>query len=194
VVSVTPRPRFTPGEKTPGTHCTGGWVGPRAGLDTEDRRKILCPRRGSNPDRPVVQPVVRHYTAWATPAPIEKLRAEWIRQKCVTMQLPFRLLCTHGILKINTTVILRVVLYGCETWSLALSEEHDWGCLIGLEGMEWRVVTVNCSTVSALYQILLRWSIKGGWTGHVAHMDREEIPTKFCLDSLRVGTTRKKTA
>jgi hypothetical protein len=32
-------------------------------------KKILCPRRGSNPDRPVVQPVVRHYTAWANPAP-----------------------------------------------------------------------------------------------------------------------------
>jgi hypothetical protein len=44
------------------------WVGPRAGLDTEDRGKILCPLRGSNPDRPVVQLVVRHYTAWATPA------------------------------------------------------------------------------------------------------------------------------
>jgi hypothetical protein len=54
---------FTPGERTPGTHCTGGWVGPRAGLDTEDRGKILCPCRGSNPDRPVVHPVVRHYTA-----------------------------------------------------------------------------------------------------------------------------------
>jgi hypothetical protein len=54
---------FTPGERTPGTHCTGGWVGPRAGLDTEDRGKILCPCRGSNPDRPVFQPVVRHYTA-----------------------------------------------------------------------------------------------------------------------------------
>jgi hypothetical protein len=26
--------------------------GPRAGLDTKDRGKILCPRRGSNPDRP----------------------------------------------------------------------------------------------------------------------------------------------
>jgi hypothetical protein len=24
-------------------------VGPRAGLDKEDRGKILCPRRGSNP-------------------------------------------------------------------------------------------------------------------------------------------------
>jgi hypothetical protein len=69
VVSVTPRPRFTPGERTPGTHCTGGWVGPRAGMDTEARGKILCPCRGSNPDRPVVQPVVRHYTAWANPAP-----------------------------------------------------------------------------------------------------------------------------
>jgi hypothetical protein len=34
-----PRPRFTPGERTSGTHCTGGWVGPRAGLDTEARGK-----------------------------------------------------------------------------------------------------------------------------------------------------------
>jgi hypothetical protein len=25
--------RFTPGERTPGTHWVGGWVGPRAGLD-----------------------------------------------------------------------------------------------------------------------------------------------------------------
>jgi len=41
-------------------------VGPRAGLDTEARGKILCPCRGSNLDRPVVQPVVRHYT---NPAP-----------------------------------------------------------------------------------------------------------------------------
>jgi hypothetical protein len=31
VVSVTPRPLY-PREK-PGTHCTGDWVGPRAGLD-----------------------------------------------------------------------------------------------------------------------------------------------------------------
>jgi hypothetical protein len=43
---------FNPRERTPGTHWTGGWVGPRAGLDTESRGKILCPRRGSNPGRP----------------------------------------------------------------------------------------------------------------------------------------------
>jgi hypothetical protein len=32
-----------PGVTTPGTHCTGGWVGPRAGLDTEARGKIILP-------------------------------------------------------------------------------------------------------------------------------------------------------
>jgi hypothetical protein len=65
VASVTPRLRFTPVERTPTTHCIGGLVGPRAGLDAGARRKI-CPCRGSNLDRSIVQPVVRHYTAWAT--------------------------------------------------------------------------------------------------------------------------------
>jgi hypothetical protein len=58
VISVTPRPRFTPGERTPDTHWIEGWVGPRAGLDAEARRKILCPCRGSNPDRPARTPTL----------------------------------------------------------------------------------------------------------------------------------------
>jgi hypothetical protein len=65
MLSVTPRPRFTPGERTSGSRYTGGWVGLRAGLNTEVRGKILCLCRGSNLDRPV-KPVARHYTAWAT--------------------------------------------------------------------------------------------------------------------------------
>jgi hypothetical protein len=60
---------FTPGERTPGTHCTGGWVGPR---------------RGSNPDRPVVQFLVRHYTAWATPAPLVDI----YRAQNINLQVP----------------------------------------------------------------------------------------------------------
>jgi hypothetical protein len=52
-----PAALLPPGERTPGTHWTGGWVGPRAGLDTEATGKILCPCRESNPDRPIVQPV-----------------------------------------------------------------------------------------------------------------------------------------
>jgi hypothetical protein len=51
-VSVTPRPLFTPVERTTGTHWIGGWVGLRSGLDTEARRKIFCHHRGSNPGRP----------------------------------------------------------------------------------------------------------------------------------------------
>jgi hypothetical protein len=55
VVSVTPRPRFIPEERTTGTHCPGGWVGPRAGLNTEDKGKILSPLSGiehRSPGRP----------------------------------------------------------------------------------------------------------------------------------------------
>jgi hypothetical protein len=32
---------FTPGERAPGTHWTGGWVDPRAGLDDMVKRKFL---------------------------------------------------------------------------------------------------------------------------------------------------------
>jgi hypothetical protein len=55
VVSVTSRPRFTPGERTPPpprSYWIGGWVGPTAGLDEESRRKILFPCRGLNLDHP----------------------------------------------------------------------------------------------------------------------------------------------
>jgi hypothetical protein len=40
-----------PRGKDPGTHWIGVWVDPRASLDARVRRKILCPCRGSNPDR-----------------------------------------------------------------------------------------------------------------------------------------------
>jgi hypothetical protein len=53
VVSITPLPRFTPG-----THCTGGWVGPRDGLDAGAREKNPL----SLGNRiPVFQSVVIHY-------------------------------------------------------------------------------------------------------------------------------------
>jgi hypothetical protein len=44
---------FSPRETAQDTHCTGGWVGPRASLDAETRGKMLCPCQGSNHDRPV---------------------------------------------------------------------------------------------------------------------------------------------
>jgi hypothetical protein len=48
--------RFTSAEKASGTHWIGGWVGPKAGLDAVEQRKIYCPCRESNPGRPARSP------------------------------------------------------------------------------------------------------------------------------------------
>jgi len=44
--------RFTPAERATGTHSTGGWMGPNAGLDVVGRRKIPSPCLESNPGIP----------------------------------------------------------------------------------------------------------------------------------------------
>ena len=41
-------PAALPPVKSPGTPCTGGWVGPVAGLDGYREKKISCSRQGSN--------------------------------------------------------------------------------------------------------------------------------------------------
>jgi hypothetical protein len=48
VVSTTPRPLY-PRER-PGTHCAGGWVGPRTGLDVCEKSRP--PTGIRSPDRP----------------------------------------------------------------------------------------------------------------------------------------------
>jgi hypothetical protein len=47
-----------PRERTPGIRWIQAWVGLRAGLDTEDRGKILCLCRGWSPGRPVCSPTL----------------------------------------------------------------------------------------------------------------------------------------
>ena len=61
VVSTTPRPLY-PRER-PGTHCIGGWVGSRAGLDGYGKSR---PSPGFDPR--TVQPVASRYTDCAIPA------------------------------------------------------------------------------------------------------------------------------
>jgi hypothetical protein len=46
--SVSRLSRFTPGERAPGTHWIGDWVGPRA----EEENRFPCP----NPGRPFRNP------------------------------------------------------------------------------------------------------------------------------------------
>jgi hypothetical protein len=57
----------------PGTYCTGGWVGPRAGLD-------MCgkPRPPLGFDPRTVQPVASRYTDYATRPTFCHVGAEYL--------------------------------------------------------------------------------------------------------------------
>ena len=57
-------PAALPPGKGLGTHCTGGWVGPKAGLDGCGK---ISPPPGFDPR--TVQPVAIHYTDFGIPAP-----------------------------------------------------------------------------------------------------------------------------
>ena len=84
-VSVTPR-RYLPLEK-PGIHCTGGWVGPRAGLDR-------CGKSRPPPwfDPRPVQPAASRYTDWA------------IRPTCRWQKLCKNILVTKSLNKLCLTI------------------------------------------------------------------------------------------
>jgi hypothetical protein len=43
------RPRITPRKRTLGTHCTGGWVDPRAHMDTQKDEKSAASARDRTP-------------------------------------------------------------------------------------------------------------------------------------------------
>jgi hypothetical protein len=69
MVSFTPW-LFNPGERAPGAHWIGGWVGLRAGLDDLEKRKFLnLLGTYSNSDPSVVQLIASRYTDYAIPAP-----------------------------------------------------------------------------------------------------------------------------
>ena len=71
--------------KRPGTHVTGGWVGPRAGLD---ERKISSPT-GFDPGP--VQPLVSRYTDWHTRPTLSitalSIRIHWSGRKLSSSKL-----------------------------------------------------------------------------------------------------------
>jgi hypothetical protein len=101
VVSVKPRLRFMPGERTPSTLCTGGWVDPRAGLDTEDRGKFLWPCLGSISDRPVRSQTLPRLPVWGLNSP-NSISQTWPCVRCISAHAQ----------RISTTLVTDVMLLG----------------------------------------------------------------------------------
>jgi len=70
VKSPPPPSPFTPGKETD-THCTGGWVGPRARFGLA---RNMSPQQGFN--HRTVYPVASRYTDYAIPA--HEVKRVWI--------------------------------------------------------------------------------------------------------------------
>jgi hypothetical protein len=105
--------------------------------------------------------------------------------------LSFCLISNNLTIKIYKTVILPVVLYGCETWSFNLREEHRLRIFGNMrifgpkmeEDGSWRKLRNN--ELHNMYSSpnIVR-VIKSGrmrWAGHVARMGRGEVFTGVWL-------------
>jgi hypothetical protein len=87
--SVSPPGRFIPRERAPGTHCIGGWLGPRASLDTVVKRKFPAAAGTRTPDHSARSPPLYH---WDISAPViwqeRYQKAVWIVGLQVCMSKP----------------------------------------------------------------------------------------------------------
>jgi hypothetical protein len=119
--------------------------------------------------------------------------------------LSSRLLSRNVKVKIHKTTVVSVVLYGCETWSVTLGEEHrlkvfENRVLRRIFGPkrdevtgEWR--KLHNGQLHNLYlppDIIRRIkSRRMRWAGHVAHMGEEKSVKRFGGKPRRKETTWK---
>jgi len=117
--------------------------------------------------------------------------------------LSSRLLSKNLKIKIYRTVILPVVLYGCETWSLTLREERKlrvfenrvWRKIFGPRRdevtEEWR--RLHNEELNDLYSspniVRVIKSRRMRWAGHVARMGEKRGCTGSWWGNRREGTT-----
>jgi hypothetical protein len=109
-----------------------------------------------------------------------------------------RLISKNLKIKLYKTVILSVVLYGCETWSLTLGEEHRLRVFENRvlrsifgpkrEDRSWR--KLHNDELHDLYSspniVRAIKSRRMRWAGHVARMGRGELFTGFWLGGPKV--------
>ena len=112
-VSVTPRPFFT--------HCTEGWLGPRAGMDRCGESRLPP---GFDPR--TVQPVASRYTDWATRPTVTKKHLIFPN---IWMPRPNVLVLTgtsHFPTAIRCTIYCSVSKALTDTYSFFILQSFDW--------------------------------------------------------------------
>jgi hypothetical protein len=132
------------------------------------------------------------------------LRKTLAYQNCIHGEITSRLNSGNVKVKIYKTIILPLVLYGCETWSLTLREEHRLrvfenrvlGRIFGPKRdevtEEWR--NLHNEELDTLYLsaniIRQNKSKRMRWAGHAARMG-EECVQGFGGKARRKETTQK---
>jgi hypothetical protein len=117
-----------------------------------------------------------------------KSRVDYIQEMCAIIQSKIFVFPSHIKnlkIKIYKTVILLIVLYGGETWSLTLREEHR------LRVFEKRVLRIfgPKREEDRLWRELHNdelHSLRMRWAGHVACMGRGEVFPGFWLGGPKV--------
>jgi hypothetical protein len=113
--------------------------------------------------------------------------------------LSSRVLSKNLKIRIYRTIILPVDLYGCETWSLILKEEH--GLRVSENRMLRRIYGPRRDEVTGEWRKLHNGELNGlyslpnivrviksrrlRWAGHVARMGKGEVCTGFWWGNLR---------
>jgi hypothetical protein len=130
---------------TPCIHWTGGWVGHRASLDAEARRKFLCPGRGSNPVRPALS-----QTLYCLSYRGSRTRKANIYEHCLNRLLPGAVYCCSGEIGREKCGSLQVY-YENRSFRRVTVVAPSW---LALAWAGWRF----CSCHNARHCILQAWS------------------------------------
>jgi hypothetical protein len=133
---------FSPGKRAIGTHWTGGWVGHRAGLDTDAREKILSPLPGIEPQSP--RRPVRSQTLYWLSYPAHDLQPSGCKYE----------------FKVSGVTALRWTATILETARRVLPA-------LRLGRIKWKYTDENCTVrtfeIWCYYQMLSRRSNETGW-------------------------------
>jgi hypothetical protein len=128
-----------------GTHCTGGWAGPRASLD---RCRKFCPPPGFDPR--TVQPIASHYTDWVTRPTMYVPRKKKKKGNRLSHQYLTTLTEVHSPTQLTYRLLIMI-----------LTEEDDSGHATWMNGIrcvqvwthqqESEPVSLTCGKVSKQY-------------------------------------------